>query len=95
MKLIFHNEFWQQLSSMGNYKNIFLGSVVKQARTQYKIYITTTKNGFFLPVNCTLRELDFDSIFKSIIADMKNQNENAEPSLLLAELDYPYFDIIK
>lgn len=95
MELIFRNEFWQQLSSMGNYKNIFLGSVVKQVRTQYKIYITTTKNGFFLPANCSLRELDFDSIFKTIITGMINQNANAAPSLLLAELTDPYFDIIK
>ena len=80
---------------MGNYKNIFLGCVVRQARTQYKIYISTTKNGFFLPANCSLCELDFDKIFKSIIVDMINQNENAESTLLLAELDNPYFDITK
>ena len=95
MELIFHNGFWQQLSSMGNYKNIFLGSVVKQVKTQYNINITTIKNGFFLPANCSLCELDFNNIFKLIIADMINQNENAAPTLLLAELDYPYFDIIK
>ena len=95
MKLIFHYAFWKQLSSMGNYKNKFLGCVVKHVRTQYKIYITTTKNELFLPANCSLCELDFDNIFMSIIADMINQNENAEPTLLLAELDYPYFDIIK
>ena len=95
MKLIFHDYFWQQLSSMGNYKNIFLGSVVRQVRIQYKIYITTTKTGFILPANCSLRELDFDNIFKSIITDMINQNGNVESTLLLAELSYPYFDIIK
>ena len=43
MKLIFHDDFWQQLSTMGNYKNKFLGSVVKQVRKQYKIYIANTK----------------------------------------------------
>ena len=95
MKLIFHYVFWQQLSSMGNCKNIFLGIVVREVRTQYKIYITTTKNELFLPANCSLCELDFDNIFMSIIADMINQNGNVESTLLLAELGYPYFDIIK
>lgn len=95
MKLIFRYDFWKQLSSMGNYKNIFLGCVVRQVRTQYKIYISTTKKGFFLPANCSLCESDFDNIFKSIITDMINQNGNVESTLLLAELGYPYFDIIK
>ena len=95
MQLIFRDDFWIQLSSMGNYKNIFLGSVVKQVRTQHKIYITRATKGFFLPANCSLCELDFDNIFKSVITGMINQNENAESSLLLAVLPYPYFDIIK
>ena len=95
MELIFRNGFWQYLRSMGNYKNIFLGSVVKQVRTQYKICIERTTNGFFLPANCSLCELDFDSFFKSIITGMINQNANAAPSLLLAELDYTYFVFIK
>ena len=95
MKLIFHNDFWKQLSSMGNYKNKFLDCVVWQVRTQYKIYISRTKKGFFLPANCSLCKSDFDDIFKSIITDMINQNGNVESTLLLAELGYPYFDIIK
>ena len=95
MKLIFRDIFWQQLSSIGNYKNKFLGSVVKRVKKQYKIYITTTKNGFLLPPNCSLCELDFDSIFKSIIADMENPNCDPVPTLCMAELYYPYFDIIK
>ena len=47
MKLIFHYDFWKQLSSMGNYKNKFLGCVVKHVRTQYKIYISRTKKDSF------------------------------------------------
>ena len=95
MKLIFYNDFWKQLSSMGNYKNKFLGCVVKHVRTQYKIYISATKKGFSLPANCSLCESGFDNIFKSIITDMINQNGNVESTLLLAELGDPYFDIIK
>ena len=95
MELIFRDDFWKQLSRMGKYKNIFLGSVVQQIKNQRKIYITTTKKGFTLPANCSLCESEFDSIFKSIITDMQNQNENATPTLLLAELNYPYFDIVK
>ena len=41
--------FWKQLSSMGNYKNIFLGSVVSQARAHIsRIGLIHSYQAFFM-----------------------------------------------